>query len=217
MASEVFMSIATTTTAPSFELDSGLLALDFTNTVHDWTDPTPRDDFSQYTDLLAFGQQAHLIHDAELEHLAEVAARRPREATATLALAKAVRETIFRIMSALASGGYPDEDDIYSIQTQLNEALTNRRLVSSGRRFHWEWTSAACPLDRPLWPVIQSAVDFLTDGDIDRLRMCAADDCSWFFIDNSRNKSRKWCSMETCGNRAKIARYRERHEGHASA
>lgn len=210
------MSTTITNTAPSYVLDAGLLALDFTNTVHEWTDPSPRDDFSNYTDLLAFAQQAHLINDDELQHLAEVASRRPREAAATLAQAKAVRETIFRIMNALINDRDPENDDLYSIQTQLNEALINRKLVPSGRQFRWEWTATACPLDRPLWPVIQSAVDFLTDGDIDRLRMCASDDCSWLFIDNSRNKSRKWCSMETCGNRAKIARYRERHEGHAS-
>ena len=44
----------------------------------------------------------------------------------------------------------------------------------------------------------------------DRLKRCANPDCGWFFVDVSKNRSREWCEMRTCGNRANLRRYRER-------
>jgi predicted RNA-binding Zn ribbon-like protein len=43
------------------------------------------------------------------------------------------------------------------------------------------------------------------------IRRCEADHCGGFFIDDSRSKPRRWCSMDGCGNRAKAARYRLAH------
>jgi predicted RNA-binding Zn ribbon-like protein len=54
------------------------------------------------------------------------------------------------------------------------------------------------------------AVDVLT-GPADRLRQCGSDDCFLVFVDTSRSGRRRWCSMERCGNRAKVAGFRSRH------
>jgi|SRR5471030_1207461 len=45
---------------------------------------------------------------------------------------------------------------------------------------------------------------------LDRIKICPADTCRWAFYDSSRNRSRHWCSMEVCGNRAKARAHRER-------
>ncbi|GAA3811280.1 CGNR zinc finger domain-containing protein [Sphaerisporangium flaviroseum] len=47
-------------------------------------------------------------------------------------------------------------------------------------------------------------------GDWPRLKVCAEDTCQWAFIDSSKNRSRSWCSMRTCGNRTKTRAYRAR-------
>ncbi len=47
-------------------------------------------------------------------------------------------------------------------------------------------------------------------GQWPRLKACPAGDCEWAFFDSSRNRSRTWCSMEECGNKAKTKRYRAR-------
>jgi predicted RNA-binding Zn ribbon-like protein len=44
-----------------------------------------------------------------------------------------------------------------------------------------------------------------------RVKACRGDDCRWVFIDSSRNTSRRWCAMANCGNRAKMATFRDRH------
>jgi predicted RNA-binding Zn ribbon-like protein len=51
----------------------------------------------------------------------------------------------------------------------------------------------------------------MADGSWQRLKACRSDTCRWAFIDNARNRSRQWCSMETCGNREKARAFRERH------
>ena len=50
-------------------------------------------------------------------------------------------------------------------------------------------------------------------GSWQRMKACTAGDCQWAFYDESRNRSRTWCSMEVCGNRAKTRSYRHRRSG----
>lgn len=55
-----------------------------------------------------------------------------------------------------------------------------------------------------------AAAKVAIEGRIDRVKICPADDCQWAFYDTSRNRSRQWCSMKVCGNRAKARAHRER-------
>jgi len=54
----------------------------------------------------------------------------------------------------------------------------------------------------------------MADGTWSRIKACRADDCRWAFLDTAKNRSRAWCSMQTCGNREKVRTYRERHPSH---
>src|SRR6476469_2828121 len=51
----------------------------------------------------------------------------------------------------------------------------------------------------------------MADGTWERMKACRADDCKFAFLDTAKNRSRAWCSMQSCGNRAKVAADRERH------
>jgi predicted RNA-binding Zn ribbon-like protein len=51
----------------------------------------------------------------------------------------------------------------------------------------------------------------MADATWERMKACRADDCRWAYLDTARNRSRAWCSMRVCGNRAKVQAYRERH------
>jgi hypothetical protein len=55
-----------------------------------------------------------------------------------------------------------------------------------------------------------AAAKVAIEARIDRIKICPADDCRWAFYDTSRNRSRQWCSMEVCGNRAKARTHRQR-------
>jgi predicted RNA-binding Zn ribbon-like protein len=58
--------------------------------------------------------------------------------------------------------------------------------------------------------ILVEVYDEMVEGAWERLKACRADDCRWAFVDTSKNKSRAWCSMESCGNRAKVHAYRQR-------
>jgi predicted RNA-binding Zn ribbon-like protein len=60
--------------------------------------------------------------------------------------------------------------------------------------------------------ILVEVYDEMVDGIWERMKACKADDCRWAFLDTSKNKSRAWCSMESCGNRAKANAYRQRHQ-----
>ena len=59
--------------------------------------------------------------------------------------------------------------------------------------------------------VLAAVAQAMADGSWSRLKACRADDCRWAFIDTARNRSRQWCDMSVCGNRAKARRFRARH------
>lgn len=67
--------------------------------------------------------------------------------------------------------------------------------------------------DHPLGPLVITAVRLSFEGRWDRLKLCGADTCRFAFYDGSRNRSGRWCSMASCGNRAKTRAFRDRHKG----
>ncbi len=77
---------------------------------------------------------------------------------------------------------------------------------------HIELTAGAPTLSAPgaLGAVLAAATRLAVLGEWDRVKICPADDCRWAFFDESRNRSRTWCSMRVCGNREKARAWRER-------
>ena len=61
-----------------------------------------------------------------------------------------------------------------------------------------------------LGPIAWSAVDLLRSGRFERVKRCPGPGCGWLFFDHSKNNSRRWCDMATCGNRTKGRRHRAR-------
>jgi len=203
--------------APPFELSGGALGLDFANTWSDRGRPES-EKLRGYPDLLAFALQAGLATGGEATRLGSRAARDPRAAEAAFARARDLREGLYRIFSAAAASRPPAAEDLERLNAALPEALSWLRLERRKDGFEWTWAAPASglpteALDAPLWPIVRSAAELLTSAELRQVRECAAGDCTWLFLDRSRNRSRRWCSMETCGNRAKAHRhYRRKSE-----
>ena len=65
--------------------------------------------------------------------------------------------------------------------------------------------------DGGLGQVLAAVAETMADGSWQKLKACRSDTCRWAFVDHARNRSRHWCDMSTCGNRAKARTFRERH------
>ena len=198
------------TNADTLKLLGGQLSLNFANTA-DWhASDQPVEFLTSYSDLVAWSQHVGILTAHQAQRLLKKAARRPENATAVLERAVALREAIYRIFSAISHGRPPAAADLAIFNAELSGALAQSRIVSTAEGFDWDWAGAEDTLDWMLWPVVHDAAGLLTSEELDRVGQCDDDRCGWLFLDTSRNRSRRWCSMEDCGNRAKARRYYER-------
>ncbi len=176
-------------------------ALDFANTLDG--DP-PVECLRGYGDLAAWSVRAGLLSPDEAGRVAGEAKRRPEEAEAVYRDALELREALYGVFRAVAEGGDAPEGGLETLRGYEREALSRGRLAQVGDGFAWEWKDGR-DLARMLWPVAHSATNLLTSGDLGRLKLCAG--CYWLFLDASRNRSRRWCTMEVCGTDEKMRRY----------
>jgi len=200
---------------PAEGFDWLALCLRFANTA-DWhASPRPKESLADYQDLVVWGVRGSLLSRHEAARLMGRASAQPRRAREALARAVMVRETIYRIMSGLAHGDEPTGRDLATLNGTLAGALRRSRIAaragSDTGRFAWEIAGRIDDFDRVLWPVLKSAADLLTSTELHRVKQCADDrGCGWLFLDRSKNRSRRWCSMKGCGNRAKVLQYNRR-------
>jgi predicted RNA-binding Zn ribbon-like protein len=199
-----------------FDLTGGHPALDLANTVSRRHDPERRKEhLEDYADLLSFAVQDKLVSSQSASRLRQLAVRNRGEALRSFRKAILLREAIYRVFAPIAQGQRPSLVDLQVVRDYAVEALRHRQLVpENGRAYRWEWQEdGRNPLDQVIWPVAQPAADLLTAAELKAVRWCEAPDCEWLFLDNSRNRSRRWCDMKSCGNRAKARRHYERsHE-----
>ncbi len=193
------------------DLAGGHPALDFVNTVGGLLDRPvrPEDELMrEYRDLLDYGLQAGTLSEAHARRLRRRAKEHPRQAEAALALAFDTRALVDSAFRPLAEGGASPPDALEELARRGADALTRARLVPDGNGgYTWSWEHAD-DLEAPLWPVAHTALELLTEGPLERLKVCGR--CRWLFLDTTKNRSRRWCSMEECGTHTKIERYVER-------
>jgi predicted RNA-binding Zn ribbon-like protein len=205
-------------TAPArFEIDGDALCLDFANTWGNQADPGS-DHLQDYGHLVEFARQTECLTEDAVCALSRTAAENREEAAAVLSFARELRQAIYRLFSSRASSHEVPLEDVERINGVLGEALAHRRLEQRDGGFGWSWIDvAASDLRAPIWPVVESAAVLLTSAELDRVRECRAGDCNWLFLDRSRSGTRRWCSMKSCGNRAKARRHyrrqKEKHDG----
>ena len=122
-----------------------------------------------------------------------------------LALARRLR----RALRAALAGHHGDQADVAALAEldELGSLLPLRATFRDGE----PGIGAVGPGVRAaLARVLADVVVANCRGTWRRLKICPADDCAWVFYDESKNLSRRWCSMGVCGNRTKVRSYRAR-------
>lgn len=196
---------------PLRPLRGGNLCLDFVNTTSDHADHTGDDDFSPgYVNLVDWCLHAGLLGKDEAARLLRVAGKEPREAAAVRRRASALREALFEIVRSLTSGGEPSPESLDLFNREHGEALRHGQFVPHGPGLEWRWQTGP-HLDRMLWPLCQAAA-LLGGGQLAKVKQCEAPACQAFFLDGSKNGSRRFCSAAGCGTAIRVRRFRERHK-----
>jgi predicted RNA-binding Zn ribbon-like protein len=188
-----------------FKLAGGHPALDFINTVHDWTATEPRDYLSEFADAIRFGETTGLLTRTDVSRL------RCRTPRLELKRLRELRGRLRRIFQIRLSGGPPSSADLERLAADLLESARATRLMATPDR-----RSAQSPLRREVnaelagdallrLRILEAGVALLVSEAMPRVKSCPT--CGWFFLDLSKNRSRRWCSMDTCGAVAKSRRY----------
>ncbi|MFG1740814.1 CGNR zinc finger domain-containing protein [Micromonospora chalcea] len=187
-------------------LVGGDLALDFLNTRAGPPVGPPDDDvLTGYAELIAWGVYAGALTETDAVPLRRLSHGSPDSTRTAFAQALRTRDYLDEVFRPLAAGEDPGVAALTRLRDDEADALAHAQLMR-GKTFAWSWRDDHT-LARPLRPVVHAAVQLLTTGALDRIKRCAG--CRFLFIDESKNRSRRWCSMDDCGTAEKIRRYVE--------
>lgn len=190
----------------------GSLCLDFTNTVGSHGRERPDEYLNTFKDLVNWSQHADILTKREAKKITQLAEKQPSKAKMVLNRAIELREAIYRIFSSAFDGKPPREEDIALFNDNLTRTMSNSLIIQTKDGFSWNSDGNKDDLDWILNPIIRSAAELLVSDELKRVRKCADPECGWLFLDVSRNKSRRWCDMKDCGNRAKASRFYKRRQ-----
>lgn len=185
----------------------GRVCLDFANTL-DWrTSAQPVELMPDYRALLGWSLRRRTLPRPALSRLSKRNGQ-TRASSAVMVKAFALRSEIWAICEALVAGAQPE---LARFNSMLVTAPPQPRIIRGRPAFLHE-LAGHDPVE-PLWPVLWSLSAMLTSIDAERVGVCQAGGCGWFFVDESPNRSRLWCSSEICGNRERVRRsYAKRKE-----
>ncbi|MFD7731375.1 CGNR zinc finger domain-containing protein [Kitasatospora phosalacinea] len=176
-----------------FRLDNEVLAFRFTATVSDRAGATPRE---RLTDP---GRLELWLHAAGLGV--------PGVSPAELLDALALREAVYRAGLAVAATRPPDPADAAVLNAAAAAGRPTPRLERGIALWH---LGGEAPVADALGVLAADAVHLLGGPDRSRVKACEGPGCAGLFLDTSRGTNRRWCSMNTCGNRVKKARLADR-------
>lgn len=193
-----------------FSFVGNLLCVDFVNT-EVVSHGAPLDRLGGIDDLLSWARAAQLVDETALRQL-PAGWRSSREAAALLQDAKALRAVLRAAVEALATGRPLPADTVPAINHALAAGASTLRL----ERREGAYTTVREVLDPSpaalLAPIAESAAWLLEHGDRALVRRCENAACIRFFYDTTKNRRRRWCSMDGCGSRAKAAAYYRRRK-----
>lgn len=163
----------------SMEIVGGRLALIFVNTAN-WVDGTAVDDrLSDAESVIRWARRAGLTIPA----------------TSGFALGDVCVVDIRERVRVILDPNEASVNDAAEIRSMIDKIDTPENGdIGSDCRF-------------VLSAVLFSAIEIISEGVRDRVRQCPGPRCGWMFLDTSPGKRRRWCSMNSCGNRAKVQRH----------
>ena len=189
-----------------FEWSGGDPALDLVNTLDERPFGTPIENLATYRDLVRFAELAGLVE----RPLAETLRNRTGPACArTARCTRELREHLYKVLTAAHRAEPIPQADLDAIAIAIRAAHAARLLAAlpsttlAGHR----WAQGS-ELDVPLHACALAVERLLSERDRNRIRKCVASDCAVYFIDTSKGRRRRWCSMKNCGNREKQRRWR---------
>jgi predicted RNA-binding Zn ribbon-like protein len=197
---------------PAFVFIGNHRLLDFLNT-EVAVEGGPRDLLTGLPDLVAWLEQAGALDHAT----ARAALARwngTRAGDALVADARRFRTSLRRVADAAAAGRPAPRAALAWVNELLARGAAVDRVVAEGRNvFTTRRGLRVRETSELLVPIAEATADLVSHADLTRVRRCAHPSCVLYFLDGTKNGTRRWCDMRTCGNRANAAAYYRRQHG----
>lgn len=183
---------------------SGHPALDFCNTWAGWDGHRAVEYLADYEHLVVWGGFVGILRPDQVPVLRQRARGSAKAAASVLDRARAFRANLYAVLRDPACApAWP------AVADQIAAAAQTLHLHRADETIRWEIAPAA-DLSAPLAAAAWSAGELLTSPSLRRVRTCAGAGCGWLFLDPTGR--RRWCVMNTCGNREKARRFAARHK-----
>jgi predicted RNA-binding Zn ribbon-like protein len=180
--------------------------LDFLNTVDAQGRSADQNRLLSYGSLIAWGKAAGLIDPNEEREIADAFSSAPAESEQALYDLLQWREAVYRVFETIAKNEKPPANDWLTVEAWIKKAISSARL-SRDKNGATCWKTPPGTIDLTTIPhrLALGLHELLAGSLFTNLKQCEG--CTWLFIDTSKNHTRRWCSMATCGNRAKAQRH----------
>lgn len=179
----------------------------FVNTLSGRETAAPSERLTSCEALIEWARAEGVVTSAVADRLAGEARRQPDAARQALARARELREALHALFAAADQGRTPPAAVLATLTDHIGAAYAQARLVPSAGALQWA-PGPASSLDHVGAEMARAAGRLVTSAELTRVRACAAQDCRWWFVDETKNRSRRWCDMKICGNREKLRRFR---------
>jgi predicted RNA-binding Zn ribbon-like protein len=193
-----------------FKLHAGHPALELVNTLDMRFSAQTVDLIPTYKDLLRLTTQLQLLTAEQARKLARTIGE--EEARRVLASTAELREALAKVLYGRIDRSRPPAGQLQILEQQFHAAAQHRRLLAGESHLEWSWSGVERHAEIPLWMLAQAASDLLVSSDAELIKDCGDPTCRWLFLDVSKNHTRRWCDMKTCGNRMKARKHHARSQ-----
>ena len=194
----------------AFQLFAGHPALELVNTLDMRFSTESENLLPAYGDLLRLATQLRLLTPEQARKLTRTV--REKDAQRVLASTIELREALASLLYAHIDGGRIQASQVEKLEKHFHAAGLHRRLSLADGQLVWSWSGVEQRAEIPLWKLAQAASDLLVSSDAEGIKECGDPTCRWLFLDTSKNHTRRWCDMKTCGNRMKARRHHARYQ-----
>jgi len=188
----------------------GRLAIDFANSYK--RIGREKEGISNFEDLLTFMKSHHLLHEDEASDLHMFLFQNPGRCQKVVDTLINLRQSFRNVLTELSQGWPANPDFFADINKRLANYKSYHKVELSDQGMELKTIIDEAGPEKLMFPIVHDIADFLTSDHVEKTRACAGDNCDLYFVNQSRNGRRRWCSMSTCGNRAKVNAYLKRQD-----
>ncbi|ASU33941.1 CGNR zinc finger domain-containing protein [Mucilaginibacter xinganensis] len=193
--------------ADPFPMEGDIPVLQFINTYRDRGGIRRKDYLGNYEEFLNWCNEFKIVDLEDYNCLNFEGYCNPHDANLVWHRAIRLREIIYEFINSTLRDKQIHEHAVAYFNEEVNEANAHLRFELIGNSLQVMWFNTHEELAVPLWIIVKQAAVLLQSAQFRDIKKCY---CGKFYLDTTKNKSRRWCNPLVCGNAVRSREYKER-------